>query len=137
MRVPLTPHTIGEQMPRKKPVLPDEYVDQETDFRYSAAEFLRGLRVQAGISREDAAKAVNINLSTLSRYENGNRACTAFELFLFCRMYHGNPNDLFNIAEEACRTPSVSGIMDEIRDLSEEERDMLLEMIRLYKKKRK
>lgn len=56
---------------------------------------MKALRVNAGLSQGDAAKALNVSPKTLQNWENYITFPSALQLVEMCRLYGCNLNDIF------------------------------------------
>lgn len=56
---------------------------------------LRALRVNANLSRTQAANAVGVDASTISRWESGKSYPNLSQVKILCEIYHCEPNDIF------------------------------------------
>lgn len=56
---------------------------------------LRALRVNAKLTRAQAADAVGVDVSTISRWESGKSYPNLSQVKILCEIYHCEPNDIF------------------------------------------
>ncbi len=56
---------------------------------------LRALRVNAKLTRAQAADAVGVDVSTISRWESGKSYPNLSQVKTLCKLYHCEPNDIF------------------------------------------
>ena len=56
---------------------------------------MKALRVNAGLSQGDAAKALSVSPKTLQNWENYITFPSALQLVEMCRLYGCNLNDIF------------------------------------------
>lgn len=59
------------------------------------------LRKRAGITQEDAAKALGVNRSTVAKWETEKASPRAGMVPKLARLYNCTPNDLFREMKEA------------------------------------
>lgn len=113
-------------------------------------ERLRKARERKNLSQTEAAKRLNINNKTLSRYENGGSEPDLETLKSLAELYEESPNYLTGYAErvkegknkyevlskeELIRTEKLK-LAEMIMGLPDQERNLIEEMIKTLQKKR-
>lgn len=64
----------------------------------ATAERLRDARIQAGVTREQAARACTCSVETVVNWESGNSEPRASDLRLLCKLYAAEPAPLLGLA---------------------------------------
>ena len=55
---------------------------------------LKAARVNAGMELKDVAKELNVNYTTVARWESGESRLSAGALLALCRLYEVSPDDI-------------------------------------------
>ena len=63
-------------------------------------ENLRKYRIEQGLTQKRVAKAISLDRTTYTKYENGTTEPSLATVLMLCRLLNASPNQLFGWDEE-------------------------------------
>ncbi len=92
------------------------------------------IRKNKKFTQEEVAEKSDLTPEYLSKFENGKYNASIYNIILLCKAINTNPTQLFNQFFEKDSDAIITTITDELKDMTLEDQNMILDLIKRIKK---